>query len=446
MYIIEEKLVDGEPLYIKRYKAIDSNNDYEERIYISQATISRDNNDYIMIYDNKTKVIRDAFRYLNSVQLLKKPINSRLSISSSLKRLYEFLTIFQYDINNLGVKEVAQLKDFLYGGKKAGISYEFKFVSMRNADTINQYLSKYRKYLKFLNISNETINERQNSRNLELSQDYNKGISEKIQERYVVSDPSQQNKRTVPRYISEAKFESIILYIKKKYSLREEIIVRLMFENGLRLGETLGLTLEDVEDTLITIRNRLTDKKDQHAKTCYHPKNVDDYKRSIYSTWGKGYQTIKPKLLLINKIQEYIDISHGKMSSKKRANYLCKAKADKVTNGASLEGDNYYLFLNKDGKPLAQDGWNKILRDIFNKTGIDIDEGVRKHNLSHRFRHGFAMKIIKEGAEIFEVAKALRHSNVASVMCYFRPTEEDVYDANKMGAEAMIKQIPELEI
>lgn len=56
---------------------------------------------------------------------------------------------------------------------------------------------------------------------------------------------------------------------EKDYSLREECIVRLMFEAGLRIGECLGLTNEDIrqeEDengelkTVVYIRNRVSDK------------------------------------------------------------------------------------------------------------------------------------------------------------------------------------------
>lgn len=40
--------------------------------------------------------------------------------------------------------------------------------------------------------------------------------------------------------------------IEDKYTLREKIIVKLMYEYGLRIGEVLGLTLEDIQGDYIT--------------------------------------------------------------------------------------------------------------------------------------------------------------------------------------------------
>lgn len=58
-------------------------------------------------------------------------------------------------------------------------------------------------------------------------------------------------------------------------------IIRLMFECGLRIGETLGLTSDDLvmeqEGNIFVsvayITNRLSDNKDQQAKTCMKVKD-----------------------------------------------------------------------------------------------------------------------------------------------------------------------------
>lgn len=445
MYSVSEIEIDKEIVYTKKYQAIDINNNYEEKVSITHVIIKRDGRDYILLYDNKNIVIRDAYRYLNNDKMMKKSINTRLTFSSSLKRLYAFLIIFQIDITNLDEMNIDLLKDFLYGGKKSGILYTFDLLTTRNSDTVNQLLSAYRNYLKFLKIENEIMNERQSPKESGHGRKAPSSISEKIVSKYTVSEQSQQNKSTVPMYISEEDFKKIISLIKIEYSLREEIIVRLMYENGLRLGEVLGINLEDVEEDRIVIRNRVSDNKDQHAKTCYRPQTIEDYANSTYTTWRKGFQFVKPKLSLMDKINEYIDLTHGNMSIKNRNNYITKAKADKVSKANCLEGDNYYLFLNKNGTPLRKGGWNKILRHIYETIGIKVDSGARKHNLSHRLRHGFAMKRVKEGIQPIQLAEDLRHSGVSCVMCYFRPTEQDVYDANTTASEYMINENPELE-
>ena len=44
-----------------------------------------------------------------------------------------------------------------------------------------------------------------------------------------------------------------------------------------------------------------------------------------------------------------------------------------------------------------------------------------------------------------QVADDLRHKNLDSVMCYFRPTEEDIFDANTFASETMISFIKDEE-
>lgn len=54
---------------------------------------------------------------------------------------------------------------------------------------------------------------------------------------------------------------------------------------------------------------------------------------------------------------------------------------------------------------------------------------IRKNNLNHRFRHGFAMfKVLIEKYDELKLAHVLRHSRKSSVKVYFNPTEEDLIE------------------
>lgn len=444
MFKIEEIIEGGDTKYIKRYISVSKENDYEVEIDFPKVTINRNGYDYILIYNKNMNVIREAYNYINK-KMEDCSINTREMIASTIKKLYCFMEIFHVDITEFDESKVNMLKDFLYGGsKKTNEGYEYVFQTLRGSDTINNYLSIYRGYLKFLGIENKAFNDKSVIRVEKGSEGLSAHGTTKAYERYSVSEKSSQNKKTVPMYIRPYEFEKIIDVIKRDYSLREEIIVRLMYENGMRIGEALGITLEDIEEDRIIIRNRLSDKADQHAKTCKKVKDKSEYKGTDYNKWKIGYQFVKPTYRLLDIINEYIDIAHGEMSQIKRKNYLNYAKADKVTDGKMLEGENFYLFLNKNGHSLHSDGWNKILRDIYKKIGCVVDSKIREHNLNHRLRHGFGMRRVGEGANVLQLAEDLRHSGISTVQCYFRPTEEDVYNANKEGAENMIKAFPAL--
>lgn len=61
--------------------------------------------------------------------------------------------------------------------------------------------------------------------------------------------------------------------------------------------------------------------------------------------------------------------------------------------------------------------WNSILKNIFNEAGIIVDKHIREHNLSHRFRHGFAMfQVQYMKRDAVELSKLMRHSSISSTL------------------------------
>jgi integrase/recombinase XerD len=112
-------------------------------------------------------------------------------------------------------------------------------------------------------------------------------------------------------------------------------------------------------------------------------------------------------------------------SEAKRKNMMEACLADKVTDREDID-PNHYIFINHHHyTPLTQGGWNNILRRYFNQLGIEVDKEHKKHNLNHRFRHGYAMKLISLGYNEVQVAEMLRHSGTETVKRYFNPTRKD---------------------
>src|SRR5699024_6989580 len=105
-------------------------------------------------------------------------------------------------------------------------------------------------------------------------------------------------------------------------------------------------------------------------------------------------------------------------------NYFETNAADITTS--EYNENNFYIFINSLGRPLSQASWNQIIRKIFKKTGIHLDKKERKHNLSHRFRHGFAMFNVQYlKLNEFELKQRMRHRSLQSVSTYFNPTIND---------------------
>jgi integrase/recombinase XerD len=88
---------------------------------------------------------------------------------------------------------------------------------------------------------------------------------------------------------------------------------------------------------------------------------------------------------------------------------------------------NAYIFRNTLGGILSNVSWNLILRGLYQSSNIYVDQDKRTHNLSHRLRHGFIMRLIKEFPDrIEEIKKLSRHRSYESTFRYFNPTDEEL--------------------
>lgn len=406
---------------------------------------------YLILYDKDMKPITEVFSFLNE-SLATSALNTRVKALNALRLLYIFEKIINKKLDSFNKVDIVYLKSFLRGISPKGQSISFEFKTIRNSETINSYLSVYRNYLTYLNITDSYLFKKSNKTAMIGLIDSD--IDYKV-ESYMSNESMVKQNRTVPMYISVPDFKKILKEVRTNYSLCEECIIRLMFEAGLRLGEVLGLTGDDVVSEIIDnkkvflvyIRNRFSDRKDQNAKRCMNINNRVQYKTTEYNTLNIGYQIVKISENLFNTINEYIEEAHSFALEYKSDNYKRYTIADRTKKVSKYEIDNYYIFLNTQGKPISYQTWNNRLRKIFSAVGIYTDKGVREHNLSHRFRHGFAMfqvQYMKMNA--LQLRLALRHKNLTSVQVYFRPTISDEIKIKTDFITDLYDIVPELNL
>ena len=407
---------------------------FDDELLIKKTIIVRiskkyKNKIYLFLIDNNGKVIDEVFKFIN-IYCDYMDVNRKSQILNALKLLYSFLDIFSKDIKNLDKRDIRELSDFILGTSIDGYESEGRSIS-----SFNLYMDNIRFFFRYLGIENEFLFEQRTVVSIKsgygvLAHTKNYSIN-----KYTTNkSKSNFNHETVPKYIKFDEYKNIIKMIvsdNNKNSLRNRIIVELMFTTGLRIGEVLGLTLEDLvectnnkEYGTLYIRNRTSDKIYQHAKGKLKVKDKIEYKKKIYNTLGVGYDLVNIGPNLYKLIKEYIDESRSilNISDKVYENINKYSKADSILENIN----NQYIFLNKNGMPLSVNGWNKFLKSIFNRLNIVVDKGSKKNNLSHRFRHGYAMYLINnENRSIEYVKEKMRHASVQSTMIYYNPTEEE---------------------
>ncbi|GAE92735.1 hypothetical protein JCM21714_1749 [Gracilibacillus boraciitolerans JCM 21714] len=396
---------------------------------------------YFIITDLSGNLIDDANVYLNE-KIGDDKYKKRETAFSALKVFFSFLKLVHIDNpKNITNGDIRDLRLFLEGGQKEGSIWSIDLQIRRDNQTFNNYLNVYRNFLeKMYGITDSSLFE-----TTTVGTTVGKGFfahnQKNVQERYTANKKVSQQ-QSVPKYIKPYEYEKIMEVVEESYGLREKVIIDLMYNYGLRIGEVLGLTFEDIEPSYqsgyynLIIRDRMSDKPTQRAKGgVMTPTSTDDYNNRSYSTEGNhlGYQAILIDEEMADFIEEFIDESRDDIvlskSIKKRENLKNKAIADRVGTTPLLNNENQYIFLNHQHyTPLTQAGWSYILREIFKRAGIPIDKRTKSTNLSHRFRHAFAMKKVKQGVQIVELQEALRHAISESCKAYYNPDDEDKAD------------------
>lgn len=163
----------------------------------------------------------------------------------------------------------------------------------------------------------------------------------------------------------------------------------LMEYSGLRIGEVLGLTIEDLKtfsnslgETLYVakIRNRATDSSNQQAKTCLTIQNFKDYDSSEYKTKQIGWQEVLLSEETYYTVTDYFDTLDNRLSK----NNQHPTRAHSVENHDDNNFRNYYIFTNKlNNKPLNIKSLSNYTKKVFKACGIQVDKNVRENNLFH---------------------------------------------------------------
>lgn len=405
-------------------------------------------NDFVtfILYDDFMKPIQTVYQYLN-FRLKESPFTSRSKAAFSLRLLYCFLSLSGYKISQIDEKVLRELLFFLRGINTNPEQYSMK--TQRSNNTVNGYLSVYRSYFSYAGINCDAIFK-----------------SHMVHTEYVLDGTSSSPERrkydnnlkapdyssdTVPKYIGPEDFKKIFKTIIDAEDKQSQIIVHLMYGYGLRLGEVLGLTIEDIKEVrdngklvpVLLLRNRMTDEKYQFAKGRPH---VIDPKQYSSKDYQAATQRIIITYTLYEELVEFIEENHMAMMEKYPDNYE-EGIADIVSVRDKPES-NHYIFLNRYGRVLSDQTWNNTLKKYFKKANIPIDIDVRDNNLSHRFRHGFAMfhaRFSKHPADTLSLQKMMRHRSIASTMVYYNPTPEDEFKIKMEFQKELYDMIPELK-
>ena len=374
--------------------------------------------------------------------------NTRRNTAQVLAKFYAFIILMGYSIYNLGNTEIHQLVAFFQGTGPLQCT----------AGTVNAYLTVVRSYFVFLSISCPALFSKRT-----FWGDSNILGYKPLLSKFVVNLPNNPHAdERVPKYITFDQYLDLIRLANKYKDWTAVILIHLMFRYGMRLGECLGLTLEDVTVTRINgkdvptliIRNRMTDKSFQRAKCKITPQSQEDYNNVTYiEQWRNDdfahyYLVEDDDELFVSSLNKFITHTHEAAEREHPDNYRL-AEADVVySRDWKKKGlkKNHYVFLNRLGKPLSADLWGQTLKRYYMELGIPIDTIKKLNNLSHRLRHGFAMMHAHSDppTPMNELRLMMHHKHISSTAIYYNPTDEERFEKMTEMQKSILKSNPEL--
>ncbi len=447
MILYSEQKLGSQSIFIKTILD-DKNNEINKRkVSIPLYQIEYNGFLYFILYDDNMNVIQPAYEYLN-FNLKENPLTTRSKSAFALRLLYCFLSLSKYDIKKINERIFKELLFFLRGININPKEYEMK--TQRSAHTVNGYLSIYRTYFGINNIKcNALFRSHISQSTTNIGNDFTSMIERKKYDNNLKI--SKVRSGIVPRYISPEDFRRIYKLALNKKDKTAQLIMHLMYGYGLRLGEVLGITMEDITEIydnntlvpVIILRNRISDKKFQFAKNLIHVLDKRQYESSDY--YNSKYKIIIT-YDLYELLLEYIEETHS-FAIEKYANNYAAGIAD-IVSIRNKPDTNHYVFLNRYGRVLSDQTWNNKLKKYFKDANIPLDLEIRENNLSHRFRHGFAMfhaRFSEHPVDVLTLQKLLRHKSISSTMIYYNPTIEDEFNIKTEFQNELYSMIPELK-
>lgn len=408
-------------------------------------------------------------RYLNNYMQYNSK-NSQKSASNALRKMFTFLALFNIPLKEMNYNDCLKLVNFLY--KSVACEYEYTPFDKNpdiDAKSVSNYISAIRNYLSYLGFEK-----------------FHPMFFEKLS-RHANTQGSFHSSRPDSSgfdiSVAPKTLDDIRAYIKQDeyFKLREfkpfegfwadtgRLIIDLMMLYGLRIGEVLSLTLEDVyvsgTKKFLILRNRALPKNSKYGAKRISCKNLpvvnqSDYTKKANRELCESKQKVEIDDTMFGQIMSYIDKYHKNLKGNVLKRYINENNADRIADYVkdnkklcladvtySADKKNHYLFINSNGSRLLTGIWNSKLKTVFEHANVPVDVGVKSEGLNHRFRHGFAMMLCrsKEQYNQLMIMSLMRHTSLQSISPYLRLTVEETGEMVHELTKSVRDMIAEIE-
>lgn len=351
--------------------------------------VKLDNNQrrYLLVDDNGLPIIPVA-KYLKYIDNSEKSFNTQKTYAYSLKLYFEYLQEIDVDYRNVNINILSNFVGWLRNPHENNKVVSLKSIKAKRAEkTVNLTITVVTNFYDYLYRTEEINNDMLDKLMKQVFTGSHKHYKDFLY--HVNKDtPSSKNILKIKepkRKIKPLTKEEIQKVYNATNNIRDEFLIRLLYETGLRIGEALSLFIEDI---------------------------VFDH--------NKGH-----RIKLVNRGE----LSNGaKLKTGEREIHISQELIDLFDDYAydildELEIDTNFVFVKLRGKnkgqPLEYQDVSDLFKRLKKKTGIDVH--------AHLLRHTHATIYYQTTKDIKQVQERLGHSQIQTTMnMYLHPSDEDI--------------------
>lgn len=352
-----------------------------------QEVILENGKRYILVDSDGVPVI-PVVKYLKYLDVTGKSSNTQKTYCYALKQYFLYLQETEKDYKHIRLEDLVEFVGWLRNPYESTKVMSLRPVQTKKTErTVNLTVTAVTNFYDYLYRNEELPRDMEEKL---IRQVFTGGITRYKSFLYHVNKdkPSMRNvlKIKEPRKrVQTLTIEQVEQVLAATTNIRDTFLIRLLFETGLRIGETLSLFLEDFKFSHQKgHRIRLTDRGELENSA-----KLKTGEREIFVS------------------QELMDLYDDYM-------YDVVDELDFETNFVfvKLRGKNR-------GKPMTYGDVEALFKRLRQKIGLNIHP--------HLFRHTHATMYYQETKDIKQVQERLGHSQIQTTMnLYLHPSDEDI--------------------
>ena len=356
-----------------------------------------------IILDARYQPVKLINRYLKFLDILGRAENTLLTYARRMKIYGDFLELRGIDLADIANQEedgpLDILADFLLWMQypavieSKNITIFEESASKRKPKTVNAIMSTVLEFYDYL-ARDGIISPLEVYRESVSPVRFKSFLFEMIKKKHVMKKSLfhlPEEKENL-QYVSPEVYRKMLSVC---YCWRDKAIIGIMYEGGLRIGETLGLFLEDLEMWNSTI-------------------NIVPREGNLNKTFVK--RKAAGSVYLPNDVLEAVSA------------YFVHERS---------EYESRYLFLNLHGKNAGQPVKPDTVEKLFCRISRTI--GIKVH--PHMCRHGCATARLDAGWDELSIKNQLRHANLSSTRIYEHYKGEKLKEKNRILYESIQKKM-----